>query len=344
MQRFMAQFGVPGLSIAVSARGRLVHARAFGMADQANGEAMTVRHRLRIASVSKPITSATVMRLIELRRVGMSSHVFGPRRLLGTIYGNAAAYSANELAITLEQLLKHTAGMPTNDGNDPMFREPERDPGSLIGWVLDTRDPTSVPGSAWQYSNFGHCVIGRIIERRTGMAYAGWVRRSILDPAGVTSMQIAGNTLADRAPNESVYYGQGGDDPYNMQVTRMDSHGGWISTAIDLLRFLRAVDGLNAKPDLLSAASVKRMTTGSAARASYACGWSVDGAGNWDHNGALPGTLSMLRRRANGVGQAALVNTRQPGAAQTTMMMALYKMMEDVTAQLGPAAPFDLFG
>jgi len=41
----------------------------------------------------------------------------------------------------------------------------------------------------------------------------------------------------------------------------------------------------------------------------------VDGSGNWDHNGALPGTLSLLRRRANGVGHAELVNTRKPGAA-----------------------------
>ena len=123
-------------------------------------------------------------------------------------------------------------------------------------------------------------------------------------------MQIAGNMLADRAPNESVYYGQCGDDPYNMQVARGDSHGGWISTAVDQLHFLRAVDDFSAKPDLLSAASVARMTTGSAARANYACGWSVDGACNWDHNGALPGTMSMLRRRADGIGQATLVNTR----------------------------------
>ncbi|HZH08066.1 MAG TPA: hypothetical protein VEY69_15450 [Lautropia sp.] len=61
-------------------------------------------------------------------------------------------------------------------------------------------------------------------------------------------------------------------------------------------------------------------STGSAANARYERGWSVDGAGNWGHDGALPGTLSLLRRRANGVGQAALVNTRQPGAAQNTMM------------------------
>lgn len=343
-RRFMARFDVPGLSLAVSAHGRLVHARALGLADKASGEALTVRHRLRIASVSKPITSATVMGLVQLRRLSMASHVFGPRRLLGTVYGNAAAYSANERAITLEQVLKHTAGLPTNDGNDPMFQQPARDQASLIGWVLDTRDPLFVPGSNWKYSNFGYCVIGRIIERRTGMRYADWVQRALLGPAGITTMQIAGDTLADRAPNESVYYGQSGDDPYDMKVARMDAHGGWIATAIDLLRFLRVVDGSPAPPDLLSAASITRMTTGSAARPTYACGWSVDAAGNWDHNGALPGTVSMLRRRADGIGQTALVNTRQPGAAQQAMLNALYQMMEDITAVLAPAAPFDLFG
>ena len=341
---FMTRFDVPGLSLAVSAQGRLVHARALGLADKSSGEALTVRHRLRIASVSKPLTSAAVMRLIELRRMSMSSHVFGSRRLLGTLYGNAAGYSANERAITLGQVLKHTAGLPTNDGIDPMFREPARDQPSLIGWVLDTRDPLFVPGSRYRYSNFGYCVLGRIIERRSGMRYAQYVRHAVLDPAGAGSMQIAGDTFADRAPNESVYHGQGGDDPYGMKVARMDAHGGWISTAIDLLRFLRVVDGAAAPADVLSPASVARLTTGSAANPNYACGWSVDAAGNRDHNGALPGTLSMLRRRADGIGQTALVNTRQPGAAQQTMMTALYKMMEDVTAQLVPAAPFDLFG
>jgi hypothetical protein len=42
----------------------------------------------------------------------------------------------------------------------------------------------------------------------------------------------------DRAPNEVVYYGQYGEDPYKINVTRMDSHGGWIATASNLVQLL----------------------------------------------------------------------------------------------------------
>jgi hypothetical protein len=56
-------------------------------------------------------------------------------------------------------------------------------------------------------------------------------------------MTIAGNTLADRQPSEVVYYGMDGDDPYSIDVARMDSHGGWVSTATDYLRFLVCADG-----------------------------------------------------------------------------------------------------
>lgn len=339
---YMNQFAVPGLSLALSFDGRLIYARALGLADQGAQTPMTVHHRMRIASVSKPITSAAMMRLVQARRVRMTSRVFGARALLGSTFGTQP-YSVNERAITLEQLLKHTAGMPTNDGNDPMFQEPTRDHASLIGWVLDNRETLFMPGSSYQYSNFGYCVLGRIIERRTGQTYADFVRNEILTPAGITSMQIAGDTLAARATDEVVYYGQSGDDPYGMRVARMDAHGGWISTAIDLLRFLRVVDGFTPPADRLSAASITTMTTGSAARATYACGWAVDGAGTWDHNGALPGTLSMLRRRADRVGQTVLLNTRQPGAGQNTMMNAMYQMVNDVTTRLGTAASLDLF-
>ena len=86
-----------------------------------------------------------------------------------------------------------------------------------------------------------------------------------------------------------------------------------------------------------------RMTTGSGVNSSYARGWSVDGAGNWDHNGALPGTLSLLRRRASGTGHAALINTRQAPPAQQGMINAFYTLMDDVEAALGSLPEVDLF-
>jgi CubicO group peptidase (beta-lactamase class C family) len=337
---FMTTYGVPGLSMAMSNDGRLVFARARGWADRDAQTPLSVRHRMRIASVSKPITAAATMLLAQNGSLAPSDLVFGAAGRLGKTYGTLS-YSAAQVSITIDHLLTHLSGYQ-NTPTDPMFDQPDRDHASLIGWVLDNRQPVTTPGTNYQYLNFGYCLLGRVIERVTGQTYDAYVRSAILAPAGVASMQIAGDTLAARATDEVVYYGQGGEDPYGLKVARMDAHGGWISTPMDLLRFLRVVDGRGGN-DQLTAASVTTMTTGTAPMSTYARGWTVDGAGNWDHNGALAGTLSLLRRRNDGTGHAAVINTRQGGAAQNAMMNAFYKLMDDIQTQLGALPGFDLF-
>jgi hypothetical protein len=70
--------------------------------------------------------------------------------------------------------------------------------------------------------------------------------------------QIGGDTAAARKPDEVTYYGVAGDqDPYAVHISRDDGASGWIATAIDLLRFLRVVDGRGV--DVLNAASRSRM-------------------------------------------------------------------------------------
>jgi CubicO group peptidase (beta-lactamase class C family) len=66
--------------------------------------------------------------------------------------------------------------------------------------ALDT-----VPGTAFAYSNFGYCLLGRVIERLSGQSYEAYVRDVILRRCGIQEMQIAGNTLAGRQPDEVRY-------------------------------------------------------------------------------------------------------------------------------------------
>ena len=70
-----------------------------------------------------------------------------------------------------------------------------------------------------------------------------FVNESILRRCGIQAMKIAGNTLADRVPGEVVYHGRNGEDPYRMNVRRMDAHGGWLASPADLVKFLIHCDG-----------------------------------------------------------------------------------------------------
>ncbi|MGH3873759.1 MAG: serine hydrolase [Pseudonocardiaceae bacterium] len=338
---FMRTWSVPGVSVAIAREGRLVYAQGFGHADKSSGAKVTTTSLFRIASISKPITSVAVLKLVEEGKLTLTDTVFGSSGILGTTYGTPP-YRADLDKITVQHLLEHTAGGWPNDGNDPMFTKPELDQAQLISWVLDNRPLDNVPGQNWVYSNFGYCVLGRVIEKMTSKPYGEYVQQSVLNPCRITTMQLAGNTQADRRADEVGYYGQGGQDPYGMPVTRMDANGGWLATATDLVRFAVHVDGFPTNPDILSATSITTMTTASTAAggSGYGKGWVIDSDKNWSHVGGLPGTSSILVRRADGFCWAALLNTRDTG---NRIPEALDQMLRDMHGTVDVWPTHDLF-
>src|SRR6202000_170638 len=121
---------------------------------------------------------------------------------------------------------------------DPVRQNPEMTHRQLIAWTLEHMPLTTAPGQTFAYSNFGYCVLGRVIEKLTGQKYGPYVQQNLLARCGARGMRIAGNTLAQRAPGEVTYHAAFGfGNPYGMNVARMDSHGGWLATAADLVRF-----------------------------------------------------------------------------------------------------------
>jgi D-alanyl-D-alanine carboxypeptidase len=306
---FMAKYHVPGMSVAIAKDGKLVFTKGYGYADTTAKEKVTPSSLFRIASVSKPVTSVAIMQLIESGRLLLNAKVFGEGGILGNEYGTPP-YKSSITKITIHELLQHTCGGWSNNRNDPMFGNPSFSASQLISFTLYNAPLENEPGKVYAYSNFGYCVLGRVIEKVTGMSYEEYVKTSVLQKAGINDMQIGGNTLAERKSNEVVYYGQAGENPYLYNISRMDAHGGWIATAPDLLKFMLCVDGFSTSPDILKDSSIKLMTTPSTANKNYACGWAVDSANNWWHGGSLPGTGSEMVRAHNGFCWAILLNTR----------------------------------
>lgn len=294
---FLREHGIQGMSIAYGRAGKIDFEAGYGFADVDGAEAVTPQHRFRIASVSKPITATAVMRCIEQGLLKPDSRVFGAQGILGGDYGGDVA------AVTLDHLLTHTSGGWANDKDDPMFKNPQMNHAELIAWALANQKQTHKPGEHFAYSNFGYCVLGRVLEKVLHLPYEKLITQEMLSKCGITSMEIAGNTLAERKPQEVMYLTPKAGAAYGMKVSRMDSHGGWISTAGDLVRFASQL------PVLLSQDSIRAMTTHGVSE-SYARGWNVNKVPNWWHGGSLPGTSTIMVHTANGFCWAGLINGR----------------------------------
>ena len=267
----MDWYEAPGLSVAIATKGEPVYVEAFGFADKERQETLTTQHRFRIASVTKPITSAGILLLMQAGRLRLTDHVFGPNSILGDEYKTPPNRQDIE-RITIEHLLTHTSGGWPNDHDDPMFKNKEMSHRELINWALETEPLRWEPGYRYAYSNFGYCLLGRVIEKITKQKYDQYIISAVLAPSGISDMQIAGNTLEERAANEVKYYSQvAGQDPYDLNIARMDSHGGWIAAPLDLIRFTASIDGSRGNP-LLSPDTLTIMTTPSHANSGYAKG------------------------------------------------------------------------
>ncbi|HLK58452.1 MAG TPA: serine hydrolase domain-containing protein [Chthonomonadaceae bacterium] len=339
-EAFRMKYDVPALSVAIATQGRLVYMHGFGVTDKDTGEKVTPDNLFRIASVTKPITSTTIFHLIEKGKLRLADRVFGPKAVLGTDYGEPP-YKQYIEDITIEHLLTHTAGGWQNDGNDPMFHHPQMDHKELITWTIANQPLQHRPGTNYAYSNFGYCILGRVIEKLTGKPYHEAVQQEVLKPCGITGMRISGNTLEERAPKEVIYYDQNGGNPYGMNVKRMDSHGGWLATPTDLVRFLVRVDGFKTKPDILDLDTIVTMTTASAVQAGYAKGWSVNKYHNWWHNGSMPGTTTIMVRTSGQFCWAALTNTRKVNSG---LDGDLDQLMWNMVGKVTTWPSYDLFG
>jgi CubicO group peptidase (beta-lactamase class C family) len=350
-----------GLSLAISRQGKLVFAKSYGLADREAGTALHPTDRMRVASISKPLTAMEIMRLVELGRLSLGDRVFGKGALLGETYGLESEYKdPRVLVITVQHLLEHTAGGWDNDPKDgtpdPMFTRPELDKDGLIKAVLASTPLERAPGANHEYSNFGYSVLGRIVERLTGKHYEDAVRDDVLAPSGATSLAIGGDTRAERLPGEVAYHedGTGAEDPYGMRVRRMDAHGGWIASPIDLLRVGVRADGFATVPDLLGAGTMATMLTPTTAPrpngdpANYGKGWGVNSLPNWWHDGYLPGTQSILVRTAQRYGPSANEEFVWSAATNSTNVdrsrnINLDQLMYDVVGGVKSWPSHDLF-
>ena len=185
----------PGAAWGIIVDGQLAHAGSTGVRDVSSNAPVDADTVFRIASMTK---SFTAMAILKLRDDGKLSLDDPAERYVSELKGLAYPTSDSP-RITIRHLLTHAAGFPEdNPWGDQQLADTEDD----LTRMLRAGIPFSTaPGTAYEYSNYGFAILGRIVSRASGMAYEDYLAKTILQPLGMTSTtlhpsRVAANRLA----------------------------------------------------------------------------------------------------------------------------------------------------
>ena len=271
LQAAVARGDVPGVVVMAATRDRVLYQGAFGKADAAAGRQMTMDALFQIASMTKPVTSAAALQLVEQHRLSLDDPAekylpeLADLKVFDSFDAKTGAYSlrAPKTKVTVRQLFTHTSGIGYGF-TSPVTRDfkPRKGETYTDGPLLFD------PGTQWIYGD-GVGVLGRIVEKLSGQTLEDYFREHIFMPLKMTDTFF--NVPEAKQPRRVTVHSRQdgrGDAPLverpnqpQRPVTKFNGGGGLFSTAGDYMRFERTIlnGGTLDGARILSAESVAAM-------------------------------------------------------------------------------------
>ncbi len=289
LAHIMAKLNVPGVSVAVMRDGEIEWAQGFGVADTADGRAVTADTLFQAASISKPVAATASLSMVQDGLLGLDDNV---NDKLTSWKVPDSEFTANN-AVTLRRLLTHTAGLTVH--GFPGYASTAKVP-SAAG-VLDGSGNTPAvqvdiyPGQSWSYSGGGYTVMQQLLCDVDKKEFPKIMRARVLEPAGMIHSTYEQPLPQARRAEAAAAHGadgsriEGGFHTY----PEMAAAGLW-TTPSDLLRFARTVQrSRSGLPDsLLSPAIAAAMLE--PGQNDWGLGPSIEGNGTrFGHGGANAG-------------------------------------------------------
>jgi CubicO group peptidase (beta-lactamase class C family) len=288
VRALMERRHVPGVAVAVVRAGRVVLARGYGLASVEHGVAVTPQTVFEIGSVSKQLTAAAVMLLVEDGKVELDAPVsrYVPEA--------PPAWSG----VTVRHLLTHTSGLRNYTGLTG-FELTEHLTRAEFVRRISQHPANFAPGASWSYGNTNYNLLGFIIEATSGRPYWQFMRERIFHPLGM-------NSTADRDPKYVIRHRASGYEWQQGALTGRDydltdvfSAGAIVSTVLDLARWDAALYGerLLRRTTLEQIWTPVTLTDGSTRP--YGFGWYIEnfrGARRVRHNGQTAGFAASIAR------------------------------------------------
>jgi len=309
-----AQFrtDAPGGVVLVARGERPLLRAAYGLADVESGRAMALDQPLPIGSITKSFTAGAILALERTGRLALDDDV--REHVPGAPVGDRA--------VTIEQLLTHTSGMP-NLVDVPDFFAWARERRSTAELLARTKGVPFhfEPGTGFHYSDSGYILLGAVLERHGWGSWADAVRDLVARPLGLRSVDSAGR-WRERAAVGYEYDGAEFAVAEAIDWSVPHASGSLVATVDDLYTWVRAWrDGALTTAELHERAWAARALP-EGTRSGYGFGWKnceFEGHTAIQHGGWVPGfTASVLHLPDEDLTAIALLNSE--GAVEATYL------------------------
>ncbi|MDP2333541.1 MAG: serine hydrolase domain-containing protein [Reyranella sp.] len=176
---FAEQEQIPGLIAGIVQEGRLVRVTTVGLADIEGARKVGPDTAFRIASMTKNMTALAILALRDQGRLALDA----PLSEYVPQFAAVAPATRDSPPVSLRHLLTHVAGFVTDDpwGDRVLGMTPAELDALIATGTLFARPP----GIAFEYSNLGYALLGRVLSNVSGEPYQAFIRRTILQPLGM---------------------------------------------------------------------------------------------------------------------------------------------------------------
>ena len=202
----------PGLAVLVHKDGQIIFEQSYGMRDLRSSLPINSHTNFRLASFTKQFTAMAIMLLVHDGKLHYDDH-------LTDIFPQFPAYGRT---ITIRNLLDHTSGLVAYE--DLMAKEyagksweeiPQITDAGVLALMEQQTGTKFPPGTQWEYSNSGYCVLAMVIAKVSGMSFADFLRQRIFAPLGM---------------NDTVAHVYGKDIVANRAYGYTKDSGVWLET------------------------------------------------------------------------------------------------------------------
>lgn len=270
----------------VAENGKIIFEKVLGKADFSTNEGISLNTVFPLASISKTITATAVLQLVQAGKLNVTDAV--------TDLLPQFPYKQ----ITIEHLLSHTSGLPPYNTYFAAYKKEKPDTvfsnkDMLAGMLANPAPLIYTPGSSGNYDNVNYIILALIIEKLSGMPYEAYIKKHILDPAGMKNTRFLPLRLQYIGPAQKhfaypyLFPHRYSDDKIRAKEVayvadywssyNFSGFGEYVSTVQDLLKYDKALYGESLiKNDILKRSLIPvQLSNGKDNAQRFGWGWQV---------------------------------------------------------------------